>query len=352
MTHANLKAARTEYKFDVSEMIPGAIVEHISTGVIFVDESGVIVFVNSRAEQSLNVTKEEVIGKRVDMLPLRIPLYKVLSENSRDYNTEMSVNGSVLLVKTSQVAGRGGLPGGELVEIRDITEEKRERRQREEFVAMMTHDLKSPLTVMMGYIQAIRGGMFGKVEQSVLSSIGEIDRSSKRLLGMIEDVLDAYRLEVGLLSIIREVSDIGDLVDCFCREISREAESEGIVFTYSIAENIPAIRVDRKQIVRVFSNLLGNAFKFTPRGGNVSLTLDYNEKNVVLAVTDTGVGISDTDIGRIFNKYYRANSAAGYKGTGLGLAITKAIVDAHNGYVHVESREGEGSRFSVVLPLF
>ena len=332
-------------------MIAASLVDHISAGVVFVDEAGIIGFVNSGTECLLGVKKDDVVGKQVDMLSLRNPLYKILSENSREFPVELSVNGGVLLVKSSEIGSAGDAVHGELVEIRDITQEKKERRQREEFVAMMTHDLKSPLTVMMGYIQAIREEMVGTVDQSVLSCVEELDRSSYRLLGMIEDVLDAYRLEVGLLSITRERADLGSLLADCCRDTARTAAGAGIEFTSSIPDDLPSMPVDRKQITRVFGNLLGNAIKFTSRRGKISLTATFNGSCVTVTVADTGIGIPVKEQGRVFNKYFRASSAAGYKGTGLGLAISKAIVDAHNGTIEVESREGEGSRFIVLLPV-
>lgn len=329
-------------------MMGQLLADHVSSGLIFVDDAGIIAFINAGAEQMLSVAREDVVGKRVHMLPLRTPLYKVLSENCRDYPIEISVDGAVLLVKSSEVFLAETAMRGELVELRDITEDKRERRQREEFVAMMTHDLKSPLTVMMGYIQAMRDSDSPGENNELF--IEELDRSSHRLLGMIEDVLDAYRLEVGLLSICREETDLRELLAGCCRDISRGVEQKEIEFTCSIADNFPPMRVDSKQIVRVFANLLGNALKFTRRGGKISLTAECFASHVEIAVTDTGVGIPEKDLGRIFNKYFRARTAAGFKGTGLGLAISKAIVDAHNGTIQVESREGVGSRFTVILP--
>lgn len=325
------------------------LIDLVSIGVVLVGDDGIIRSINSRGQRLLKVTKEEVLGKRVDMLPLRTPLYKVLSENCREMPQELAVNGSLLLVRSTEVVLENGV-SAELVEFRDVTEEKRERRQREEFVAMMAHDLKSPLTVMMGYIQAMKGEMLGKVDQSLQSCLEELDRNSYRLLGMIDDVLDAYRLEVGLVSVNQEFSDLQAVLASCCRDLAREAEIQGIQFSSVIKPDIPAVRVDRKQIIRVFSNLVGNAIKFTPRKGSVSLTAERRGETVAVTVADTGIGIPEADLHRVFNKYYRASSARGYKGTGLGLAISKAIVEAHRGTIEVESREGTGSRFTVILP--
>lgn len=326
-----------------------AILQRASGGFIFVDEEGTIAFINETVERILRVRREEVVGKRVDMLPLRVPLYKVLSEESHEHPVEVSINGSILLIRSTRLAT--GAVAGDLVEIRDISEEKRERRQREEFVAMMTHDLKSPLTVMMGYIQAMKCGMVGPLDDGVNACVDELDGCSYRLLGMIEDVLDAYRLEVGLLSINRADCNLRDILTGCYRDLSREAQSKGIECTCSIPEELPTMHMDKKQMARVFANLLSNAVKFTPPGGTISFDAALEGKHVTVAVSDTGIGISSRDIGKIFNKYFRATTVAGFKGTGLGLAISKAIVDAHRGEITVQSQEGEGSRFTVTLPL-
>ena len=329
--------------------IAGAILEHASTGFIFVDDDGTITFINAMVESILRVHKAEVVGKRVDMLPLRFPLYKVLSENSHEHPVEVSINGAILLVRSTRV--KTGTVSGDLIQVRDISDEKRERRQREEFVAMMTHDLKSPLTVMMGYIQAMKCEMMGSLDKTVLSCVEELDVSSYRLLGMIEDVLDAYRLEVGLLAINRADCNLRDILAVCCRDVTREAERKGIEYTCSFPDELPSMYIDRKQMARVFANLLSNAVKFTPAGGKISFSATVEGGTISVAVSDTGIGIASKDIGKIFNKYFRATTVTGFKGTGLGLAISKAIVDAHNGTISVESREGEGSRFTVTLPL-
>ncbi|KAF0219432.1 MAG: PAS/PAC sensor signal transduction histidine [Geobacteraceae bacterium] len=331
--------------------VADSIVDNISAGIIYMDDLGILRFINSRAEELLQVSRNSVLGKRVDMLPLRTAVYKVVSENCRDFPVEMSFNGMVVMVKASEIRSHTGSVLGEVMELRDVTEEKKERRQREEFVAMMTHDLKSPLTVMMGYIEAIKNEMVGGVDESLHTCIHELDRSSFKLLAMIEDVLDAYRLEVGLLKINREYCDIKAVLNGCCRDMAREAQVRGINFTFSIADDIHPLKVDGKQIVRVFANLIGNALKFTPHRGNVSVVAEKQGGSVVVMVQDTGIGIPANDHARVFNKYYRSAGAGGFKGTGLGLTISKAIVDAHGGAIEVESSEGVGSRFTVDLPI-
>jgi len=329
--------------------IAARLLEEIDSGAVYLDASGMVLLMNRRAEEILHVGRAEVIGKRVDMLPLRTPVYRVLSENAQDEPVEVSIDGSVIQVRSLLLGGMQ--PAGELFQLRDISSDKKEKRQREEFVAMMTHDLKSPLTVIMGYMQALMGEMSSKVDPSLHLFVKEMDKSAVKMLSMIDDVLDAYRLEAGLLQIDRQPCDARSLLEGCCRDGEQEAAVHGSYFLSNICDGIPILDLDWKQITRVFANLIGNAVKFTPRRGTISVTSAIEDNCLLVQVTDTGIGIPEDELPRIFNKYFRASGAQGFKGTGLGLTISKAIVEAHGGSIRVESAAGKGSRFSVLLPL-
>lgn len=334
---------------EIRENTAAKMLDSIGCGVVQLDEDGTVLLMNRKAEEILRARRAEVVGRRVDMLPLRTPVYKVLSENPADEPVEVSINGDVILVTSSAIPSENG--GGEIYELRDVTAEKREKRQREEFVAMMTHDLKSPLTVIMGYMQALMGEMSSKMDPSLHLFVKEMDKSAGKMLSMIDDVLDAYRLEAGLLQIDRHPCDPRPLLDGCCRDGEREAAVHGSSFVSDLAEEVPPLDLDAKQIARVFANLVGNAVKFTPRRGTITVRSSVEDGYLLVQVSDTGIGIAEEELPRIFNKYFRASGAQGFKGTGLGLTISKAIVEAHGGSIRVESTAGKGTRFSVYLPL-
>lgn len=327
-----------------------AIIGSLSTGIIYLDGNGRIALINGRAEEMLHTSAGVVTGKRVDMLPLRTPIYRLLSENCHGVTVEMSVNGAVLTARSIELQVPAGSLSGEIYELIDVTEEKKEKRHREEIVAMMTHDLKSPLTVLMGYVQALRNEGTAKVDASLVPYLDEMDRSSLKLSAMIEDILDAYRLEVGLLQTTCSWCDLPALLEACCHDMGSEASSRGVRFTYDIESNIPAMNVDGDQLCRVFANLIGNAIKFTSRKGQVTVNAWLEDEKLRVTVKDTGIGIPEQDLPRIFNKYFRSKGANGFKGTGLGLTISKAIVEAHGGTIAVESKVGAGSCFTIVIP--
>jgi signal transduction histidine kinase len=325
--------------------------DSLSTGVIFTDCSGILTFMNRKAEILLHVFKETVIGKRIDMLPLRTPLYKVLSEDCRDYPLEMNICGRVLQVRSSEVLSSAKVLLGSIYELSDVTAERDEKRSREEFVAKMTHDLKSPLMVLQGYVQAIKLGMWGDIHPKLQKTLEDMERSGKSLYSMIEDLLDVYRLEMGLVQIKRLPCDLSALLESCCHDRQLEADEQGVSLVVKLPRKLQQVELDTKQFSRVFANVVGNAVKFTPRGGKVTVSAQIRQGNFRVSVKDTGIGIAESDTSAVFKKYFRTELAAGFKGSGLGLALSKEIVEAHGGTIEVESVVGKGSVFTIIAPI-
>lgn len=338
---------------EMADVFPAEpVVDSLSSGVIFSDANGILTFMNRSAEIFLQVFKETVIGKRIDMLPLRTPLYKVMSEECVDCPLEMNICGRVLEVRAFRLFSWDNRLLGSITELFDVTKERLEKRRREEFVAKMTHDLKSPLMVLQGYLQAIQMGMCGSIDPALKAAFKDMERSSKNLYSMIEDLLDVHRLEMGLVQIKRRKCDIRELLENSCADRRMEAAGEKISITLRVSRDLPSMALDDKQLGRVFSNIIGNAVKFTPRDGKVNVRAWVSEDCLHVSVKDTGIGIHEKDIPRIFDKYYRAEQAAGFKGSGLGLALSKEIVEAHGGSIKVRSSSGKGSEFTIVVPLY
>ena len=325
--------------------------DSIGRGVIFTNLDGVVTHMNSAAEEMLHAERTELIGKKVYMLPLRTPVYKVLSDNYHDTPVEVTVMGRVYAVLSSEVKNRQGLLLGEMTEIWDITEQRKEKRQGEEFVAMITHDLKSPVTVINGYLQMLKMGVYGPLREKLDNVVAQMEMSGERLLSMIEELLEVYQMEMGNIRINREACNIGEFLEECYRDNLNDACDRGIELIFSLGEVLPQINADGKQLTRVFNNLIGNAIKFTPNGGTVTVTAYASGESLLISVADTGIGIPWEDLSKLFNKYFRSATASGYKGTGLGLAISKAIVEGHGGTIEVESIEGKGCKFTVMLEL-
>lgn len=334
-----------------SPSIAESLFDNVSVGVIYTNAAGILTHMNRKAESILQIEKRKVLGKRVDMLPLKTPIYKAMSQNCRDCPLEMSILGRGVVISSSEVRSADGSVMGEITEIRDVTDEKKERRQREEFVAMMTHDLKSPLMVMLGHVQAIKLGMWGAVEGKVKNSIEEIERSGLNICSMLENVLDVYRVEMGMMNIRKAKCDMALLIEECCRANRFNADEKDIRIELLLPRALPPLQADGKQLARVFNNLIGNAVKFSPVEGKVTVSCAVRGGVIHASVHDTGIGIAQKELPLIFKKYYRSPRASGFKGTGLGLTISRSIVEAHGGAIEVQSEEGKGSLFTVKIPL-
>jgi signal transduction histidine kinase len=226
-------------------------------------------------------------------------------------------------------------------------------RLRAEFVSVASHELKTPINVIIGYLELLQEGIYGQLAPSQKDILQTITRQANTLTRLVKRLLDISRFEAsgGKLD-VREV-DLQRLLTTLESSFSVLANQRDIAFTVNHGQNLPAkVYWDEDRINEVLGNLLSNAFKFTPRGGKVSLTVNCQENKVRITIKDTGVGISAEQLPHIFDKFYQADNQAqaATKGTGLGLAIAKEIVETHGGQILVESWVGEGTMFTVTLP--
>jgi signal transduction histidine kinase len=193
--------------------------------------------------------------------------------------------------------------------------------------------------------------MWGAVDGQIKTSIEEIERSGLNICSMLENVLDIYRVEMGLLHIRKNSCDIAEILENCCRDGRVNAKDKGIELQLDMDADFPLVYVDDRQLTRVFNNLIGNAIKFTPGKGRISVKAAMRDGLLHISVRDTGMGIPEKDIPMVFNKYFRSQRASGFKGMGLGLTISRSIVEAHGGLIEVESQEGVGSIFAVKIPV-
>jgi signal transduction histidine kinase len=244
---------------------------------------------------------------------------------------------------------------GEADFARHLLQEQNEKlreadRLKDEFVALISHDLRTPLTSIMGYLElALESDELPETERGYLEVV---DRNSQRLLRLVNDLLFVARLEAGEMDIHFDELDLGDVVRQALEEAEPRARAKEIALE-SDTDSVPSISADRGRMFQLLDNLVGNAIKFTPTGGNVSVRLSREGDLVRLEVEDSGIGIAPEDQRRLFERFFRAaNTRDGYvPGTGLGLYIARAIVEAHGGRIAVESSPGVGTCFRVELPL-
>ena len=222
-----------------------------------------------------------------------------------------------------------------------------------EFVSVASHELKTPINVISGYVQLLEDGVFGPVPEKQLEILGIIERQTDSLTRLVRQLLDVSRFEAGAGKIEPRPFPLWEFVRELERAFDVLAHQRGVQFRVTRSDDVPdRVSWDYDRMNEVLGNLLSNAFKFTPRGGRVELAIDAAGDRVQLEVKDSGAGISAEHLPRIFDKFYQADNqdAASAKGTGLGLAIAKGIVEAHGGTINCESTQGMGTTFTIDLP--
>ncbi len=249
---------------------------------------------------------------------------------------------------------------GRIFVFRDVTRESAVDRMKTEFVSTVSHELRTPLTAIKGYVDLMASGQTGPVSDIQQEFLSLVQVSTRRLSALINDMLDVSRIESGRITLRKESVDYLPLVDQTARMMQNEAGKKQITLSVEIAgsalpnkaEEHPPVIGDSDRITQVLVNLISNGIKYTPAGGSVSISVEYEGDFVTTCVTDTGIGISPEDQSKLFQKFFRADNSTTREvgGTGLGLAITKAVLEKLNGSIWVESAPQKGSRFFFTLP--
>jgi signal transduction histidine kinase len=223
-------------------------------------------------------------------------------------------------------------------------------RLKDEFVALISHDLRTPLTSIMGYLELVLDDHNLSEEQRGYLSI--VDRNADRLLHLVNDLLFVARLEAGQLDLHPAELDLAAIVRQSVAEAKPRAAARGVELACE-AFDVPAMKADKGRMFQLLDNLVSNAIKFTPEGGDVRVSLARVNGFVRLEVADNGIGIDADEQQRLFERFFRASTASDQQipGTGLGLYIARAIVEAHDGSISVESVPGEGTSFRIDLPV-
>lgn len=256
--------------------------------------------------------------------------------------------------RTAQLAHANDVLERQRVQLEQANELLRnDNEYKSNFLAMMSHELRTPLTSILAYAELLnREGE--PADEGEAEARREIEANGRVLLLMINDILEMSRLDAGKTQLALETVDLGDVVGLVQSVVAPLARRNGVDFSCDISPDVPLVQGDFEKIRHVLENLCGNAMKFTPEGGSVRLTASYDAvaREVVMCVTDTGIGIAPEDQQRIFERFVQVDSSVSrkYNGTGLGLALAKEYAEMHGGSIAVESELGQGSTFIVRLP--
>jgi len=237
-----------------------------------------------------------------------------------------------------------------LVMVMDITDQYETQRIREDFIATLTHDLRTPLLAELRTLELLTAGSFGTLNDKQTEVLQAMLVSNRELLAMVKNLLEVYRYEAGAKVLSLENFDIVCLIEDCVFELSALAETKNIMLKANLPEVIPLVKADRREIWRVLTNLIGNAIEYTEEKGAINVKLSLKQTEILVEVEDNGRGIPEEDINNLFKRFSQGTSENISSGTGLGLYLSKQIIQAHNGKIWAKSESGRGSKFFFTLP--
>ena len=335
-----------------------SILSYMTDGVLATNRRGKITMINDMAKKQLGVQKEEVLNKSIlellkieDEYELRDLITQVpeLMIDSQDDNGEYLS----LRVRFALVRRESGFISGLVAVLHDTTEQEKEERERRLFVSNVSHELRTPLTSVKSYLEALDEGALSEpvAPDFIKVSLDE----TNRMMRMVTDLLHLSRIDNATshldVELINFTAFITFILNRFDKMRGPDEEKK-----YELVRDYPItsvwIEIDTDKMTQVIDNILNNAIKYSPDGGKIKVTMKTTDDQMILSISDQGLGIPKQDLPRIFDRFYRVDRARSRAqgGTGLGLSIAKEIIKQHNGFIWAKSEYGKGSTFTIVLP--
>jgi PAS domain S-box-containing protein len=325
--------------------------------VLVVDRELRLQLANPAAQEMSSSLTRDAIGSPLDQMEQPAGLVDLLREyNHPDAQKVMEFaaeSGQVYSPSISEVRTENGEMTGWVLVLRDITHFKRLHDSMSDFLSTVSHDMRSPLTYMKGFLDML--GMVGELNDKQREFVGKIAGGVTQMSDLVEKVLEAGKLDpmTGTYKLSRETCDVVEVVQKMMTNLAGPAATKKLEMSCTIAEGIPILNVDKAMVTSAFTNLAENAIKYTPEGGHVWVDLGTNDDELVFQVRDNGYGISPENQARLFARNVRVHRREWkqVKGSGLGLFIVKNVAQRHGGDAWVESIEGKGSTFYMTIPL-
>ncbi|MDP8246148.1 MAG: ATP-binding protein [Candidatus Hinthialibacter antarcticus] len=333
-----------------------AIINGMDEGLLGCDETGAIVQFNDVAGRLLQLSRASVLRK---LLHEVCPVVSTAVGYSPDEpssvkkrNINLTIAGRDVRIFSSPIVEDERFVGFVLI-LLDRTKQAELDRLKADLISIVSHEMRSPLTSIKGYIDLILGGDLGDAPDPLKNYLTIVSQNANRLASLIDDMLDLSRLESGKLSMTFGKVDVNFLCEYVFLSHKPQADQKKIALVRETDENL-FISGDNDRLQQALTNLVSNAIKYTPDGGAVEIRASREGEGVVVRVVDNGFGISQADQQRLFQKFFRVKNAQTRHigGTGLGLCITRTIIEAHHGHISLDSDEGKGSTFSMHFPAY
>jgi two-component system, OmpR family, phosphate regulon sensor histidine kinase PhoR len=324
-----------------------AILQQVEDGVLITDPDGMLLLINRAARETLDLRDEKVVGQplaiSIPQPELQMVFSRRTSTNPLMRRVEIALaDGKVFNAHLTPIEGVGFA-----IVMQDITRLKELDRVKSEFVAAVSHDLRSPLTTILGYVDLIERA--GPVTPQQKEFIGRIQNSVQNITALIADLLDLGKIESGMDS-QKEPAPLNALIRSAVDGLHNRADAKHITLEMLLGTDVPSVFGNPVRLRQMAANLIDNAIKYSTDGSKVRIMTKLENGQVLFQVSDFGIGIPATEMPFIFNKFFRASNVQGSAGTGLGLSIVKSIIDMHGGRIWVDSPLGTGTTFTIVLP--
>ncbi|MBC9825570.1 MULTISPECIES: cell wall metabolism sensor histidine kinase WalK [Carnobacterium] len=337
-----------------------SVLTHMTDGVIATDRRGIIVIINDKAMEMLNISQEMALGVsilKVLKIDQEYTLRKLLENEDEmqfDFSTDevpVTLRGEFTLIQRET-----GFISGIVCVLHDVTKQEKIENERKEFVSNVSHELRTPLTSMRSYLEALLDGAW-KDPEIAPQFLQVTQEETDRMIRMIKDLLDLSRMDSGRAVLDLEYLNVNELFDHVIKRFemmiqSSDKQSKAFSIKREFTERQLWVEVDADKMIQVLDNIMNNAIKYSPDGGTIKCGLVETNDSVVLSISDEGLGIPKRDLTNVFDRFFRVDKARARSmgGTGLGLAISKEVVQQHKGKIWVESTEGKGTTFYISLP--
>ena len=325
---------------------------HMTDGIIAFNMEGNIMLVNPAATRLLRIMPEDDTFEKIfEKLNVDINMEKIIYLDAWTSSEErVNLGDKHINLFFAPLKDELDRPDGVMVVIQDITEHVKLDNMRKEFVADVSHELKTPITSIMGYADTLLEGEYDKQTQDKF--LGVIAAEARRMAKLVTDLLALSRFDNNQEKVKKEEFDLGDLVKACQEKVQLEIDKKHHNVECFVTANVPPVYADRYGIERVVLNILTNSIKYTPENGNIKIYVGFVYNDAYIKVIDTGIGIPEEDLSRIFDRFYRVDKARTREmgGTGLGLSIAKEILDKNDGSIDIKSEYGKGTEVVIRIP--
>ena len=326
---------------------------HMTDGIIAFNVKGVVTHINPAARELLNLSEnDDSFDKIFNKINLDISMEKIMYlENWTASEQRVCIGEKTVNIFFAPYKDENKLSSGIIAVIQDITEHVKLDNMRKEFVANVSHELKTPITSIIGYADTLADGEYDKETQDRFLNV--ISSEGNRMANLVSDLLTLSRYDTN--RVVREITefDLGELAKQCQLKLDIEAGKKNQKMECYVTADVPPVKADKNGIERVILNVLSNAIKYTKENGEIKIYVGFVYNDAYIKIIDNGIGIPEQDLGRVFERFYRVDKARSREmgGTGLGLAIAKEIIEQNNGSIDIKSIFGKGTEVVIRIPV-